>query len=239
MPSLAIDTRGVSLRFTSGPDAVTALEGVTVPFRHGELVAIMGASGSGKTSLLNVVAGLEAPDEGQVLIGSTDLASLSENARADVRLQEIGLVFQDDNLLPMLTARENVALPLRARGWTSTDAVAEADVWLDRVGLAGMEERRPAEMSGGQRQRVGIARAVAGDRRILLADEPTGALDSATTRDVLALLREMADGGVCVVVVSHDDVVRDYADRVWTMRDGVLTDSTAVRHRTGRHAVQA
>lgn len=94
-------------------------------------------------------------------------------------------------------------------------------------------------MSGGQRQRVGIARAVAGDRRILLADEPTGALDSATTRDVLALLREMADGGVCVVVVSHDDVVRDYADRVWTMRDGVLTDSTAVRHRTGRHAVQA
>lgn len=115
MPSPAIDTRGVSLRFTSGPDAVTALEGVTVLFRHGELVAIMGASGSGKTSLLNVVAGLEAPDEGQVLIGSTDLASLGENARADVRLQEIGLVFQDDNLLPMLTARENVALPLRAR----------------------------------------------------------------------------------------------------------------------------
>ena len=239
MPSLAIDTRGVSLRFTSGPDAVTALEGVTVPFRHGELVAIMGASGSGKTSLLNVVAGLEVPDEGEVRVGEVDLASLDEDARADVRLHEIGLVFQDDNLLPVLTAQENVALPLRARGWSAAEAVGEADAWLARVGLDGMGARRPAEMSGGQRQRVGIARAVAGGRRILLADEPTGALDSATTRDVLGLLRELADDGVCVVVVSHDHVVRDYADRVWRMSDGVLIDSAARKRGVARHAVQA
>ena len=239
MPSLAIDTRGVSLRFTSGPDSVTALEGVTVPFRHGELVAIMGASGSGKTSLLNVVAGLEVPDEGEVRVGEVDLASLDEDARADVRLHEIGLVFQDDNLLPVLTAQENVALPLRARGWSAAEAVGEADAWLARVGLDGMGARRPAEMSGGQRQRVGIARAVAGGRRILLADEPTGALDSATTRDVLGLLRELADDGVCVVVVSHDHVVRDYADRVWRMSDGVLIDSAAGKRGVARHAVQA
>ena len=239
MPSPAIDTRGVSLHFTSGPDSVTALEGVTVLFRHGELVAIMGASGSGKTSLLNVVAGLEVPDEGEVRVGEVDLASLDEDARADVRLHEIGLVFQDDNLLPVLTAQENVALPLRARGWSAAEAVGEADAWLARVGLDGMGARRPAEMSGGQRQRVGIARAVAGGRRILLADEPTGALDSATTRDVLGLLRELADDGVCVVVVSHDHVVRDYADRVWRMSDGVLIDSAAGKRGVARHAVQA
>lgn len=227
MPSPAIHARDVSLRFASGPEVVTALEGVTVPFLHGELAAVMGASGSGKTSLLNVVAGLEVPDEGQVVVGDADIAALNDDARADVRLHAIGLVFQDDNLLPMLTARENVALPLRARGWAAGEAVAEADAWLSRVGLAGMEARRPAEMSGGQRQRDGIARAVAGGRRILLADEPIGALDSATTRDVLGLLRELADDGVCVVVVSHDAVVRRFADRVWVMGDGRLADATA------------
>lgn len=222
MPTPAIDARGVELRFTSGPETVTALDGVTVSFHHGELVAVMGASGSGKTSLLNVVAGLEVPDAGQVLVGEDDLASLSEDARADLRLHEIGLVFQDDNLLPVLTARENVALPLRARGWNAAAAVAEADEWLRRVGLRGMGHRRPDQLSGGQRQRVGIARAVAGGRAVLLADEPTGALDSATTRDVLALLRQVADDGVCVVVVSHDDVVRRYADHTWVMSDGQL-----------------
>lgn len=227
MPSTAVHARDVSLRFTSGPETVTALAGVTVPFRHGELAAVMGASGSGKTSLLNVIAGLEVPDEGQVLVGEADLAHLGEDARADVRLNAVGLVFQDDNLLPMLTARENVALPLRARGWTASEAIGEADAWLDRVGLSDLEARRPTEMSGGQRQRVGIARAVAGGRRILLADEPTGALDSATTRDVLGLLRELADDGVCVVVVSHDEVVRRFADRVWVMGDGRLADATA------------
>ncbi|MDO4239685.1 ABC transporter ATP-binding protein [Micrococcus sp.] len=231
MPAPAIDTRGVSLQFTSGPEVVTALAGVTVPFRHGELVAVMGASGSGKTSLLNVIAGLEVPDVGQVLVGEDDLVSLSEDARADLRLHEIGLVFQDDNLLPVLTARENVALPLRARGWAVPAAIAEADMWLGRVGLSGMEDRRPDQLSGGQRQRVGIARAVAGGRTILLADEPTGALDSATTRDVLALLRQLADDGVCVVVVSHDDVVRRYADHTWVMSDGRLQS-----HADGVHA---
>lgn len=222
MPAPAIDVRGVDLRFSSGPEIVTALDGVTVSFRHGELVAVMGASGSGKTSLLNVIAGLEVPEAGHVLVGEDDLVSLSEDARADVRLHEIGLVFQDDNLLPVLTARENVALPLRARGWTANAAIVEADTWLGRVGLDRMEDRRPDQLSGGQRQRVGIARAVAGGRTILLADEPTGALDSATTRDVLALLRQLADDGVCVVIVSHDNVVRRYADHTWIMSDGRL-----------------
>lgn len=222
-----IDVRDVSLHFMSGPESVTALDRVSVRFHHGELVAVMGASGSGKTSLLNVIAGLEVPDDGQVQIGDVDLAALGEDGRADVRLQQIGLIFQDDNLLPMLTARENVALPLRARGWDVDRAIADADAWLARVGLEGMEGRRPAELSGGQRQRVGIARAVAGGRRILLADEPTGALDSATTRDVLGLLRELADDGVCVVVVSHDAAVQQFSDAMWVMNDGRLERAAA------------
>ena len=151
MPSLAIHAQDVCLRFASGPEVVTALDHVTARFEHGDLAAVMGASGSGKTSLLNVVAGLEVPDSGAVWVGDVDLAPLGEDARADVRLNEIGLVFQDDNLLPMLTGRENVALPLRARGWESAAAVAEADAWLEHVGLAGMTDRRPAELSGGWR----------------------------------------------------------------------------------------
>lgn len=127
------------------------MEGVTVAFRHGEVAAVMGASGSGTTSLLNVVAGLEVSDAGQVFVGDVDLVTLDDDARADLRLHEVGLVFQDDNLLPMLTARENVALPLRARGWTAAAAVEDADAWLERVGLEAMGDRRPAEMSGGQR----------------------------------------------------------------------------------------
>lgn len=225
MSSPAIATNSLSLLFSSGPEKVVALEDVTVSFSYGEFTAIMGASGSGKTTLLNVIAGLETPDAGAALVDGTDIVGLNDDARADHRLNQIGLVFQDDNLLPMLDARENVALPLRARGWTPGDSVAEADRWLARVGLPGLEERRPSEMSGGQRQRVGIARAVAGDRRILLADEPTGALDSATTREVLALLRGLAEDGVCVVVVSHDSVVRDYADVTCLMRDGRLVST--------------
>ncbi|MDY6055005.1 ABC transporter ATP-binding protein [Micrococcus sp.] len=239
MSDPAIHVQDVSLRFSSGSEAVTALDGVSVAFGHGEFVAVMGASGSGKTSMLHVIAGLEVPDSGVVRVADADLAGLGANARADVRLHEIGLVFQDDNLLPMLTAQENVALPLRARGWTAAQAAEEADAWLGRVGLAGMEGRRPVELSGGQRQRVGIARAVAGGRRILLADEPTGALDSVTTREILSLLRALADDGVCVVVVTHDDVVRDYADHVWTMSDGRLsggTDTSASALTTGSHA---
>lgn len=229
MPSHAMTTHGVTLRFRSGSEEVTALEGVSAIFDHGEFIAVMGASGSGKTSLLNVLAGLEVPDCGQVHIAGHELTGLDDDARSDLRLDNIGLVFQDDNLLPMLTARENVALPLRARGWSAGSAAHEVDAWLDRVGLAGLETRRPAQMSGGQRQRVGLARAVAGGRDILLADEPTGALDSATTREVFSLLRGFAGDGVCVVVVSHDPVVRDYATSTWTMIDGHLRSENDVR----------
>lgn len=173
--------------------------------------------------MLNCIGGLQEVDSGQVVVDGVDLTTLTEGERADFRLEHIGLVFQDDNLIPVFSALENVTLPLYARGWDPARAEEEGLRWLERVGIGHLAGSRPAEMSGGQRQRVGIARAVAGGREVLLADEPTGALDSATTRDVLALMRELAHEGACIIVVSHDPVVRDYADAVYAMSDGILS----------------
>lgn len=218
----AIEMTGASVGFHRAQEEVTALDRVDFIAQRGQFIAIMGASGSGKSTLLNCISGLQELDDGMVLVEGATLTGLSEDQRADLRLSRIGLVFQDDNLIPVFTALENVTLPLFARGWAAADAEAEGKRWLERVGLADLADSLPAEMSGGQRQRVGIARAVAGSRGILLADEPTGALDSVTTREVLGVMRDLALDGVCVVVVSHDPVVRSFADRVYTMVDGTL-----------------
>lgn len=219
---VAIEMTDASVGFRRAQEKVTALDHVDFTAQRGQFVAIMGASGSGKSTLLNCIGGLQELDDGAVVVEGTTLSGLSEDQRANLRLTRIGLVFQDDNLIPVFTALENVTLPLFARGWAAADAEAEGKRWLERVGLADLADSRPAEMSGGQRQRVGIARAVAGSRGILLADEPTGALDSVTTREVLGVMRDLARDGVCVVVVSHDPVVRSFADRVHTMVDGTL-----------------
>ncbi|MEV0563217.1 ABC transporter ATP-binding protein [Dactylosporangium sp. NPDC049742] len=213
----------VHRRFGAGDRAVTALHEVTLGFAAGTFTAVMGPSGSGKSTLLQCAAGLDRPTGGTVTVAGTDLSTLSETGLTLLRRDTIGFVFQAFNLLPSLTAEQNVALPLRLAG--RRPARAEVRAVLDAVGLGGRGRHRPAELSGGQQQRVAIARALVTRPAVLFADEPTGALDSATGRDVLRLLRAMvstADGGgrQTVVMVTHDPLAASYADRVVFLADG-------------------
>lgn len=213
-------------RFTVGPDVVTALDGVSFAVAAGELACVHGASGSGKTTMLNVLAGIEVPDSGQVTVAGQVLTGGSEGRRADVRLHHIGVVFQSNNLLAELSAVENVALPLMVRGLSRARATTAAERALASVGLEGLGSRLPARMSGGQRQRVGIARALAGEQQVLVADEPTGALDSQSSRHLFALLRSLCDQrGTAVVLATHDPLAREVADTVHHMVDGRLSMS--------------
>ena len=209
----------------SGATAVHALRGVTLSVAAGELVAVMGPSGSGKSTLLNVAGGLDTVTTGAVRVEGTDLASLSRAALAAVRRRSAGYVFQDLNLIPTLTAAENVALPLELDGRRRIRALALAA--LEEVGVADLADRYPDEMSGGQQQRVAIARALVGERRLVLADEPTGALDSETGEAVLTLLRRRVDEGCAGVLVTHESRHAAWADRVVYLRDGAVVDSTS------------
>jgi ABC-type lipoprotein export system ATPase subunit len=217
-PLLSVE--GAGRRYVTGAETVWAVREASFEAHAGEFVAVFGASGSGKSTLVNLLAGLDVPDDGTVWIGQADVGALDEDARARLRLETVGVVFQDHNLVEEFSAAENVALPLEVRGWTYRDALREAEVHLDRVGLAGLGGRLPSQLSGGQRQRVGIARALAGDRRVLLADEPTGALDSANSRALFELIRALCDDGTLAVVCSHDLMVRRFADTVYEMVDG-------------------
>lgn len=191
----------------------------------GEFVCVFGASGSGKSTLMNLLAGLDLPDSGEIQAGGRDVGRLDESGRAKLRLGTVGVVFQDHNLLEEFTAAENVALPLEASGIDPGPAREEAVRQLARVGLSGLEGRYPDQLSGGQRQRVGIARALTGQRAILLADEPTGSLDSAASTDLFALIRTLCDGGLLAVVFSHDHECRRFADTLYEMTDGRLAAS--------------
>ncbi|MFC7895936.1 ABC transporter ATP-binding protein [Streptomyces sp. NPDC057381] len=215
----AIQLRSVSRRYGSGDSAVTALDEVSLAFPNGTFTAVMGPSGSGKSTLLQCAAGLDRPTSGSVVVGGTELTGLSERRLTLLRRERIGFVFQAFNLLPSLTAAQNVALPLRLAGRRpSRSRVREA---LGRVGLADRARHRPTELSGGQQQRVALARALITRPEVLFADEPTGALDSRTGRQVLALLRGMVDReGQTVVMVTHDPVAASYADRVVFLVDG-------------------
>ncbi|HEY7957516.1 MAG TPA: ABC transporter ATP-binding protein [Polyangia bacterium] len=186
---------------------------------EGELVVLLGPSGSGKTTLLNLLGGLDAPSEGKVVVDGQELGALTRRGLTLYRRRTVGFVFQFFNLVPSLTARENVLVSAELNGATS----AEAQRWLGRVGLAGLEDRFPSELSGGQQQRVAIARALAKKPRLLLADEPTGALDHDTGDQVIALLQEAARSERCaVVVVTHDEAMTAFADRVVRLRDGKI-----------------
>jgi putative ABC transport system ATP-binding protein len=217
-PLVTVD--GAGRRYVTGAETVWAVRDASFEARPGEFVAVFGASGSGKTTLINLLAGLDVPDTGTIRIGPADVGTLDEDARARLRLDIVGVVFQDHNLVDEFTAAENVALPLEVRGRTYRDALREAVVQLGRVGLDGLDARLPNQLSGGQRQRVGIARALAGERRVLLADEPTGALDSANSRALFALLRDLCDQGTLAIVCSHDLMVREFADTGYEMVDG-------------------
>jgi putative ABC transport system ATP-binding protein len=222
----ALELRQVTKVYGSGPTEVRALSAVNLTVAPGELVAIMGPSGSGKSTLLTIAGSLEEPSSGQVLVDGADLAALSRPDRARIRRRSIGFVFQDFNLLPGLTAVENVSLPLELDGSRAKPAQESGVKALKELGVAEHANRFPDELSGGQRQRVAIARAIVGERGLVLADEPTGALDSVNGERVMRLLRGATQNGVAGVVVTHEAHLASWADRVIFLRDGQVVDQT-------------
>ena len=221
-----LELRDVSKTYGQEPDEVHALAGVDLSVRAGEMVAVMGPSGSGKSTLLTIAGSLEDPTSGEVLVCGTALAGMPEDRKARLRRRVIGYVFQDFNLLPGLTAAENVALPLELDGVAVPKARAAALAALAALGVADRAGRFPDQLSGGERQRVAIARAIVGDRRLLLADEPSGALDSVNADEVMRLLHEACQRGVAAVVVTHDAQLAAWADRVGFLRDGRVAGQT-------------
>jgi putative ABC transport system ATP-binding protein len=209
-----------------GETEVRALDGVTLTVQSGELVAVMGPSGSGKSTLLNLAGGLDQPTSGRVVVEGTDVGAMSLRELAALRRRTLGFVFQDFNLIPSLTAAENVALPLELDGERVSKARRVALGSLETVGILELADRYPEHMSGGQQQRVAIARALVGNRRLVLADEPTGALDSHTGEDVLRVLRARCDAGAAGLLVTHEARHAAWADRVVFLRDGVIIDTT-------------
>jgi putative ABC transport system ATP-binding protein len=222
-----LEISDVSKSYGQGATTVQALNHVDLVVEAGELVAIMGPSGSGKSTLLTIAGTLEDATSGAVLVEGEDTGAMSRNERARLRRRSIGYVFQDFNLLSGLTAAENVALPLELDGARSRRAKKMAIDALEELGLTDRAERFPDELSGGERQRVAIARAIVGDRRLLLADEPTGALDSVNGEGVMHLVRAACKQGVAGVMVTHDAQLASWADRVVFLRDGRVVDQSS------------
>lgn len=207
-----------------------ALRGVDVKIQRGEIVAVMGPSGSGKSTLLHCLAGVITPDAGEVSIGDTRVSDLAEEQRSRFRLERLGFVFQFGQLLPELSAEDNVALPLMLAGMKRPRALVQAHSWLERLGLEGMERRLPSELSGGQAQRVALARALVNAPAVLFADEPTGALDSLTAEKVMVTLTDVVRStGTTLVIVTHDARVASYSDREIFIRDGAVTNPDSER----------
>jgi putative ABC transport system ATP-binding protein len=221
---MAVLIESMTKTYGAGPSAITALDNVSLSFPAGSFTAVMGPSGSGKSTLLQCAAGLDRPDSGKVSIGGTELSGLGETALARLRRDRVGFVFQSFNLMPSLTAAQNVELPLRLAGRKADVKAARAA--LAAVGLADRARHRPSELSGGQQQRVAIARALITSPQVLFADEPTGALDTGTSREVLDLLSGMVtERGQTVIVVTHDPMAAAYADRVILLADGRVADT--------------
>jgi putative ABC transport system ATP-binding protein len=221
-----LELRDISKVYGEGPAKVHALQRVDLSVDPGSLVAVMGSSGSGKSTLLTIAGSLEDPTTGEVYVGDCALSSLSRNDKARLRRQSIGYVFQDYNLLAGLSAVENVSLPLELDGVSARMAQAAALESLEAFGLKERASHYPDQMSGGERQRVAIARAVVGNRKLLLADEPSGALDSASAEAVMRLILAACHRGTTAVVVTHDAQLASWADRVVFLRDGRIVDQT-------------
>ncbi|MCR9276727.1 MAG: ABC transporter ATP-binding protein [Pseudomonadaceae bacterium] len=224
-----IDCRGVSRTYADDGVPVRALQGVDFQVAPGEFVSLAGPSGSGKTTLLNIIGALDKADEGLVFLDGVDLAPLSASELSDLRLHRIGFVFQSYNLIPVLSARENVEFIMQLQGVAPRERAERAHDVLARLGLADMADRRPGELSGGQQQRVAIARAIVTNPSVLLADEPSANLDSATTEELLNLLRRLnEDQGVTIVTATHDPLVMSYARRRVQLKDGAIVHDESV-----------
>lgn len=228
MSAELIVAKQVTRQFVSEVETVHAVENVDMAAHAGEFICLFGHSGSGKTTFLNIMAGIDVPTSGSLSVDGLVVSELGEEGRIRLRREKVGMVHQTDFLIEEFTAIENVALPLEARGVATTDALMDAAGLLSRMGLEGYEGRLPRQLSGGQRQRVGIARALTGGRKVLLADEPTGALDSRNAAAIYSLLRDLCDEQTLVIVASHDPACRDYATRLVEMKDGQIVIDEAL-----------
>ncbi|WP_133471351.1 ABC transporter ATP-binding protein [Paraglaciecola marina] len=221
-----LELRNIAKSFANGTEVVHALKDISLSIRQNEFVAFMGSSGSGKSTLMNILGCLDTPNNGQYFLDNKDVATMDDDTLSGIRNKHIGFIFQTFHLLPKLDAIENVKLPLRYSNISEEDANQRAHDLLDKVGLGHRKTHKPFEMSGGQRQRVAIARALINQPTVVLADEPTGNLDSKTSLEIMTLLTELHQQGQTIVMVTHEDDIATYAQRVITMRDGqVLTDS--------------
>jgi putative ABC transport system ATP-binding protein len=223
MPLIGIE--GLSKSYMMGKIELRVLNNINLTIQEGEFVSIVGPSGSGKSTLMNILGCLDTPTKGRYYLDGTDVASLSGGRLAEIRNKKIGFVFQSFNLLPRLTAMENVELPLIYRGMQSKEQRERAVGALEMVGLGDRTNHRPSELSGGQQQRVAIARAVVGNPPIILADEPTGNLDSVSGREIMGLLQNLHRSGATIIVITHDSDIAQRAGRIFSIKDGVITET--------------
>lgn len=222
-----IETRAISKRYVMGSEVVDALKSITIDIQKGEYVAFMGPSGSGKSTLMNIIGCLDSPTSGTYVLNNKDVSNMDENELAEVRNKEIGFVFQTFNLLPRQTSLDNVALPLIYAGYNKADRTEKAMMAMKNVGLENRAGHRPNELSGGQRQRVAIARALVNDPSILLADEPTGNLDTKTSYEIMDLFDQIHAKGNTVIMVTHEEDIAEYAHRIVRLRDGLVETDRA------------
>ena len=222
MSNSIIEIKGLTREFIVGTELVKALKGVDVSINKNEYVAMMGPSGSGKSTLMNLLGCLDTPTAGDYMLNGTDVSSLKDDLLAEIRNKEIGFIFQTFNLLPRLTALENVALPLVYAGYSAEERNKKAAEVLEKVGLGDRMDHRPNQLSGGQRQRVAVARALVNNPSIILADEPTGNLDSKTSLDIMRLFEEIHQMGNTLIVVTHEEEVASHAHRILRLRDGLV-----------------
>ncbi len=222
-----IKTEQLTKVYGKGLAQVTALKDVNIAVDHSEFVAVMGPSGCGKSTLLHLVGGLDQPTSGKVIIEGQEIGSLKDDQLTELRRRKIGFIFQFFNLIPMLSAQDNAALPLILDGLKPVEARNRADEWLSRLGLADRQTHRPDQLSGGEQQRVAIARALAADPTLILADEPTGNLDSRAADDIAGLLRKIStEWSRTILMVTHDPRIAAYADRIIFLKDGLVVDET-------------
>ncbi len=221
-----IDIKNIARHFTVGNEVIKALKTIDISIEKNEFVALMGQSGSGKSTLMNILGCLDTPTKGSYYLANNNVSQLNDNSLAEIRNKEIGFVFQSFNLLPKSTALENVMLPLIYAGYNSEEREKMALDALEKVSLSDRVTHRPNELSGGQRQRVAVARALVNNPSIILADEPTGNLDSATSVEIMALFQEIHKNGNTVIIVTHEDEIAQYAHRIVRLKDGEIESDT-------------